>query len=296
MDDRADTPGESPADVRRVLVLEAMDDRADTPGESPADVWAVLVLEDVGAVYRDLLAAVVQQVAAAVQQVAVEALEPLGTWLEDQRRAVVAGKDSAVSPHVRALVYQMRFQSEGVVVPFDAAVRLVCDLRAVRPLPLPYHPATEREECPDGQVPDLYDYEMLAVKAHRDQGIPELIEVADSERVAWEALEMILKSLRTYGHPIPDELRAWAFDVADGTRVPPTGRRRSTAVRNVMIIDTVHTLVGCGLKGQRNEASEEHSACDAVAQALELLGDPLSDAGVEKVWKDRNKPPKRLHV
>ena len=63
-----------------------------------------------------------------------------------------------------------------------------------------------------------------------------------------------------------------------------------------MIIDTVHTLVGCGLKGQRNEASEEHSACDAVAQALELLGDPLSYASVEKVWKDRNKPPKRLNV
>ena len=177
--------------------------------------------------------------------------------------------------------HKRRFQAEGVAVPFDAAVRLAFCLMALR---LPYGPARKGEERPADTRPYIYDYEILAANSRLDKCIPELVEASESNLVAWEALQALVKSQRQNGQPA-GALLEWALDAADGTRVRPTGKRQNTYARNLLIVKTVHDLVGCGLSARRNDGAAPKSACDAVSQALKVHGVQMEYSGVETVWR-----------
>ena len=183
----------------------------------------------------------------------------------------------------RANEHKRRFEAEGVAVPFDAAVRLAFYLMA---LEIPYGPARRGEERPADTLPYIYDYEILAVNSQFDKSIPELVEASESNRVAWEALQAEVKSLRQKGQPA-GALLEWALGAADGTRARPTGKRQNTYVRNLVIVKTVRDLVGCGLSARRNDGAAPKSACDAVSQALKAHGVPMEYSGVETVWRRR---------
>ena len=181
--------------------------------------------------------------------------------------------------------HKRRFQAEGVAVPFDEAVRLAVCLMALR---LPYRPAQKGEERPADTLPYIYDYEILGERSRLDKSIPELVEASESNLVAWEALQALVKSQRQNGQPA-GALLEWALDAADGTRVRPTGKRQNTYARNLLIVKTVHDLVGCGLSARRNDGAAPKSACDAVSQALKVHGEPMEYSGVEAVWRRRQR-------
>ena len=179
--------------------------------------------------------------------------------------------------------HKRRFEAEGIAVPFDAAVRLAFCLMV---LEIPYHPARQGEGRPADTLPYIYDYEILAVNSQFDKSIPELVEASESNLVAWEALQAEVKSLRQNGQPA-GALLEWALDAADGTRMRPTGKRQNTYARNLLIVKTVHDLVGCGLSARRNDGAAPKSACDAVSQALKVHGVYMEYSGVEAVWRRR---------
>ena len=183
----------------------------------------------------------------------------------------------------RANEHKRRFQTEGVVLPFEAAVRLAVCLMV---LEIPYRPAKQGEGRPEDTLPYIYDYEILAANSQFDKSIPELVEASESNPVAWEALQAEVKSLRQKGQPA-GALLEWALDAADGTRMRPTGKRQNTYVRNLVIVKTVRDLVGCGLSARRNDGAAPKSACDAVSQALKAHGVYMEYSGVEAAWRRR---------
>ena len=183
----------------------------------------------------------------------------------------------------RANEHKRRFQTEGVVLPFEAAVRLAVCLMV---LEIPYRPAQQGEGRPEDTLPYIYDYEILAANSQFDKSIPELVEASESNPVAWEALQAEVKSLRQKGQPA-GALLEWALGAADGTRMRPTGKRQNTYVRNLVIVKTVRNLVGCGLSARRNDGAAPKSACDAVSQALKAHGVQMEYSGVETVWRRR---------
>ena len=180
-----------------------------------------------------------------------------------------------------------KYQEQGVPTSFDEAVALAFYLMTFR---LPY---TGEKRPDDGDLTTIRDYEMLSVYALRDNRLSELIEESHSSPLAYQALQKALHHLRETQKPIPDELREWAFDVASGIQpCPKPGRGPKpygNQVRNEIIVETVRTLVECGLTATRNEASPPESACDAVSQALGMHGVGLAYEGVAKVWSDRNR-------
>ena len=183
----------------------------------------------------------------------------------------------------RANEHKRRFEAEGIAVPFDAAVRLAVCLMV---LEIPYRPARQGEQRPADTLPYIYDYEILAVNSQFDKSIPELVEASESNPVAWEALQVEVKSLRQKGQPA-GALLEWALGAADGTRMRPTGKRQNTYVRNLVIVKTVRDLVACGLSARRNDGAAPKSACDAVSQALKAHGVYMEYSGVEAAWRRR---------
>ena len=176
-----------------------------------------------------------------------------------------------------------RYEEEGVAIPFDESVRLAIGLMAFR---IPYRGDRRSDE---GNLTTIYDYEMRAIHALRDDRLRELIEGARSSPVDFQALQEALSHLLETQEPIPSELIEWGLSVAAGNvTLPKVGSGRSpytNQVRDALIAQTVHTLVDCGLNATRNEVSAPESACDAVSEALNAHGVELSYAGVAKTWQ-----------
>ena len=179
--------------------------------------------------------------------------------------------------------WRKQHEEEGIAIPFDESVRLAIGLMTFR---IPYSGDRGADE---GNLTTMYDYEMRAIHALRDGGLRQLIEGAQSSPLDFRALQEALSHLLETQKPIPRELVEWSLSVAAGNLTSPSvgpGRSPYTnQVRDALIAQTVHTLVDCGLKATRNEASAPESACDAVSEALNAHGVELSYAGVAKIWQ-----------
>ena len=183
--------------------------------------------------------------------------------------------------------WRKRYDEEGVAIPFDESVRLAFGLMAFR---VPY----SGDRSPDeGNLTTMYDYEMRAVHALRDDSLRELIEGAQSSPLDFRALQEALSHLLRTQEPIPSELVEWSLSVAAGNVTSPSGgpgrSPYTNQVRDALIAQTVHTLVECGLNATRNEASAPESACDAVSKALNAHGAELSYASVAKIWQSNRR-------
>ena len=183
----------------------------------------------------------------------------------------------------RAAWWRKRYEEEGASIPFDESVRLAICLMVFR---IPYGGDRGSGES---TLINMYDYEMRAIRALREDRLPELIDGAQSNPLDFQALREALAYLLEIDQPIPSELNDWALRVAAGNvKSPSVGPGRSpykNEVRDELITKTVRTLVDCGLTATRNEASEPESACDAVSKALKAHGVPLGYAGVAKIWQ-----------
>ena len=208
-------------------------------------------------------------------------------WIEanqDTFRTIVLALEMLAANEL-AEDWRRRHEDEGIVIPFNHAVRLAVGLMLFQ---VPYK--GERDSA-EADLHTLYDFEIRAMEALRDDGLRDMIEEAQSSPLDVKALEEAFRYLRRSGKPIPSELREWVDDCFDGSRAlpePKVGRSRYTnEVRNRLIIKTVQSLVICGLTATRNETSPPESACDAVSAALNAHGMKLSYAGVVKVWQSR---------
>ena len=182
-----------------------------------------------------------------------------------------------------------RYKEEGLRLDYDIAVLLAI-------LYMTWRLPNRGKACPASADPNPFlDYEIRAKEAIREDRVHELIEESDTSPLAFQALQEVVGMTRRRIESMPEGLREWIFDVAEGKRVMPArGQGRnpfSNQVRNELIVRTIQALTDCGLTATRNEASEHRSACDAVSDALKVHGIELTYDGVVKVWaKGKDNP------
>ena len=190
-------------------------------------------------------------------------------------------------PELTTSKFKKHYEETGVAIRMDEAARLALLMLARR---IPY---TGPDPRPDGIIGTIRDCEMLAYDALRNSSLPKLIEDSTTNPVAYRAVQEVLRHLRDTSEEIPSELQEWSYDVAvDDRGVPTTGPGRSpftNQVRDDAIIQTMETLISCGLQATRNEASKPISAADAVSVALRVLGVELQPESVSKIWGSRAK-------
>ena len=177
----------------------------------------------------------------------------------------------------RAAEFARRYRAEGVRITFAEAVEVARGLMFLR---TPYR-RESGEKRPADALPYIYDYEILAAKARRDGSLlKELVERSNTEKLAWDALQVCVKSKLRAQETVEGELLEWALEVAAGTRTRPShrGRDQTAEIRDALILETVEALVACGLTKTRNDASEPRSACDAVAAVLGMTYDAVRKA------------------
>ena len=195
----------------------------------------------------------------------------------------------ALCPELTAARFKARYEKTGLSIRMDEAARLAFLMLAHR---VPYDGPEPR---PDGIIGTIRDHEMLAYGALRNNSLSTLIEDSTTNPVAYRAVQEVLSNLRRTSEEIPGQLSEWSYDVAVGTRgLPTTGRGRSpfkNQVRNDAIIQTMETLISCGLKATRNEASDPISAADAVTVALTALRIELQTESINKIWASRPEKP-----
>ena len=128
-------------------------------------------------------------------------------------------------PEILAEDLKRRYQETGRPIQFADAIQLALTLMALR---VPY---SGPEPRPDGIIGAIRDYEMIASYALRHNHIPELITASSSNPVAFSALQEALRWLREDGKDIPDDLREWSYDVAQGNSTMSKGWTRAKSIR-----------------------------------------------------------------
>ena len=100
-----------------------------------------------------------------------------------------------------------------------------------------------------------------------------LITESQHEPVFYDALKNISAALILYEKPLPAALRTWLADHLTG-KVTRPGRRGRDGYKNLfrdhMIPLYVKRLTDRGMKKTRNTGSDHTSACDAVAEAVNM--------------------------
>jgi len=131
----------------------------------------------------------------------------------------------------------------------------------------------------DAHLPGL-----MAVKFGGDElTIPDLITFADTHPIAFKAAGILVTDLVNHDITIPEPLKVWMLDVINGKKLkPPTppnakrGFKGQHHWRNIYICfavdDLIETFGGQGMKLTRNPNSPKVTAIDAVARAMQELG------------------------
>lgn len=136
------------------------------------------------------------------------------------------------------------------------------------------------------------DYYMTPPSLREVQQLPVLLEHADKETPAWDAVKMIAQRELWSGRPLPRRLGAWVADQLDGKRARPATQgqdRNALFMRNQRVVAAVQVLVDCGFSATRSKPIEKAcreggSACDAVGIALRQDKIHLGYKAVEKIW------------
>ena len=167
-----------------------------------------------------------------------------------------------------------RWEQEGQPVSFREAVALI-----------------KQFPWPDPKTPEAWADFGLVMYGEDSEWIQTLLDIWHDENEthgdrfwAQEALAMIAK--RVPEHPRTVEILA---RLASGSLNRPRGReKRTNIVRDMHIVRAITHLQGQGMNATRNDASPEHSACDAVAEALGL--EEQEHERIKTVWKRRTDP------
>ena len=206
-------------------------------------------------------------------------------WGRDNPETVEGLKTTwdMLSANGQAAWWRSRYDTEGLPIAFDQAVRLAFFLMAMR---IPY---VGKRSPDESDLMHLFDFEMRAIYELREGHLSELIEGAKTSRLDFRTVQAALAFLLESNEPFPTELNDWALQVAAGNIElprPRLGRNADTnVVRDELIVKTVEALVDCGLTASRNDASKPQSACDAVSKALSAHGVTLGHAAIQKIWQ-----------
>ena len=142
----------------------------------------------------------------------------------------------------QAAGWRDRYDKDRVAIPFERSVRLAFCLMAFR---IPY---VGDRDADARDLTQLYDVEMRACYALREDRLRELIEGAQSSPLDFRTLQAALSYLLETDGPIPSELNDWALPVAAGIVKCPIvrpGRSPYTnVVRDELITKTVSNLGG----------------------------------------------------
>ncbi|MGV8997291.1 MAG: hypothetical protein ACOH12_10140 [Parvibaculaceae bacterium] len=116
-----------------------------------------------------------------------------------------------------------------------------------------------------------------------------IVEDKDDAAI-FDILSTIAAAYLDSGMCVPEMLGHWAADVLLGEKKRPARRGKfeeGTGLRNTAIWLATRRLVHRGMIATRNDASAPTSACDAVAEALKLLGEsPTTYASVKRIWNE----------
>ena len=116
--------------------------------------------------------------------------------------------------------------------------------------------------------------------AGRAERLDVLIDQSATAKFAWDYLAALSSDMLRNGLELPDLLRLWLADVVDRKRKRPNKIPLSTLSRDTVAAFLVGRVVRyCEINATRNDGSEPLSACDAVAEVLNL-----SYKLIEKAW------------
>lgn len=201
--------------------------------------------------------------------------------------------------HVREIAQVVHFITTGIGHgPYEERL-----LKEIDTLELLRAESSDAARIPSGDA-GLY---MLQLAWHRGWGpgrvaaflgdpwlshLQRLIERAQSDRLAYDALAAHAAAILNRGEALPDLLADFAGDVLKGRRERPArrGQRYASEVRNRLLCSLVGELHwNYGLAPTRNDESESiDSGCDLVAEAMrrERMS-PSSYAAIKRIWLKR---------
>ena len=112
----------------------------------------------------------------------------------------------------------------------------------------------------------------------------DMVLASETSPIAWKICRTLVAALRIVapGHLLGSPLRAWAFDVAQGTRIEPRQRGRdpfANIFRDAAIVKTVESIRDLGLRCATT-SKPDGSACHLVADRL-----GYSYETIRGIWK-----------
>jgi hypothetical protein len=143
-----------------------------------------------------------------------------------------------------------------------------------------------------GEPQEIIEIESSFEPSSSDPKIPieQMISRAENNAANFDILAVIAAAYIDAGVLMPKALGQWAMAVLRGEKKRPARHGKfaeGTGLRNLHIWEVTRILVKRGMTATRNDVSPATSACDAVAEALMLLGEsPTSYASVKRIWND----------
>jgi hypothetical protein len=124
--------------------------------------------------------------------------------------------------------------------------------------------------------------------AHEDESA--VLQLASEDPKWHRALVEVARDRRKKGESIPDSWRDYFVDVFLAHIAKPEGRgKRSNSTRDAAIQRCIWYIQRITrFNASRNEATDEEVPC-GISIVAEALGDTTGYAGVERVWKKRDK-------
>lgn len=127
-----------------------------------------------------------------------------------------------------------------------------------------------------------------------DNALAKFVEGASEDSVKWEALAYACAHEIRNGKPLPAILAEWSAQSLTGA-IQRSARLKSQSrslpgdyiVRNLYIHDAVRELVSQGIQPTRSETTNSINACEAVAEALRIIGIPVTSYSKVKAIYER---------
>jgi hypothetical protein len=115
-----------------------------------------------------------------------------------------------------------------------------------------------------------------------------IIESAQSDPIAFDALIEICTIWLRSDEPLPTNLRSWLAGYLDNTLRKPVLRRdkRKQHLQRLRIALAIALIADEQLKATRNDVSKTTSASDIVAEELIKMHMPFSFGSVKDIWKE----------
>ncbi len=115
-----------------------------------------------------------------------------------------------------------------------------------------------------------------------------VIDRADNYALSFDVLAVVAAKYLEADIAMPKVMAQWAAAMMRGEKKRPKRNSKfanGTLERNTYIWPVTRKLVESGMMATRNDASDPESACDAVAEALKLIGEsPASYGSVKRIW------------